>query len=167
MFCMDLIKLVSDINVLKFFRPTNVSFGEYAPFSNNDIRNTFKVGNIINTKNKITAGAMHTAKNRFVLWLFHTFTFLSNKPYYLKFGGQKFCPPTHFTTIALRQTKNSYFKFARIWSLAEIIPSIHACSSISPDTNEFTGSKNTVRTSTPGIASNAAKLPIAAFAPLS
>lgn len=59
---MDLIKLVSDINVLKFFRPTNVSFGEYAPFSNNDIRNTFKVGNIINTKNKITAGAMHTAK---------------------------------------------------------------------------------------------------------
>ena len=42
--------------------PTNVSFGEYAPFSNNDIRNTFKVGNIINTKNKITAGAMHTAK---------------------------------------------------------------------------------------------------------
>lgn len=167
MFCMDLIKLVSDINVLKFFRPTNVSFGEYAPFSNNDIRNTFKVGNIINTKIKLTAGAMHTAKNRFVLWLFHTFTFLSNKPYYLKFGGQKFCPPTHFTTIALRQTKNSYFKFARIWSLAEIIPSIHACSSISPDTNEFTGSKNTVRTSTPGIASNAAKLPIAAFAPLS
>ena len=62
MFCMDLIKLVSDIHVLKFFRPTNASFGEYAPFSNNDIRNTFKVGNIINTKNKITAGAMHTAK---------------------------------------------------------------------------------------------------------
>ena len=62
MFCIDLIKLVSDINVLKFFRPTNASFGEYAPFSNNDIRNTFKVGNIINTKNKITAGAMHTAK---------------------------------------------------------------------------------------------------------
>lgn len=59
---MDLIKLVSDINVLKFFRPTNVSFGEYAPFSNNDIRNTFKVGNIINTRNKITAGAMHTTK---------------------------------------------------------------------------------------------------------
>lgn len=167
MFCMDLIKLVSDINVLKFFRPTNVSFGEYAPFSNNDIRNTFKVGNIINTKIKLLLVLCIPPKNRFVLWLFHTFTFLSNKPYYLKFGGQNPVRRLIFTTIALRKTKNSYFKFARIWSLAEIIPSIHSCSVISPDTKEFTGSKNTVRTSIPGIASNDAKLPMAAFAPLS
>lgn len=167
MFCMDLIKLVSDINVLKFFRPTNVSFGEYAPFSNNDIRNTFKVGNIINTKIKLLLVLCIPPKNRFVLWLFSYFHVPFKQTVLFKIRRTKILSADSFTTIALRQTKNSYFKFARIWSLAEIIPSIHACSSISPDTNEFTGSKNTVRTSTPGIASNAAKLPIAAFAPLS
>lgn len=103
MFCMDLIKLVSDINVLKFFRPTNVSFGEYAPFSNNDIRNTFKVGNIINTKNKNYCWCYaYRQKTASSSGFFHTFTFLSNKPYYLKFGGQKFCPPTHFYHYSIK-----------------------------------------------------------------
>ena len=47
------------------------------------------------------------------------------------------------------------------------MPSIHCCSVMLPDTRELTGSKNTVRTSTPGMALKEAKLPIAAFAPLS
>ena len=34
---------------------------------------------------------------------FHTFTFLSNKPYYLKFGGQKSCPPTHFYHYSIKE----------------------------------------------------------------
>ena len=56
---------------------------------------------------------------------------------------------------------------ARIWSLADLMPSIHCCSVVLPETRELTGSKNTVRTSTPGIAVKEAKLPLAAFAPLS
>ena len=138
------------------------------------MRNTFRVGSIIKIENKITAGAMHAIKNPLrLLELFMLFfPFLK-----MKLRRAESCPPSKNTiyiisedTIIFKDTIFRcccYLRFARIWSLEEITLSIHSSSVISPETKEFTGSKNTVRTSTPGIASNAAKLPIAGFTPFS
>ena len=60
---MERIKLASFIRRLKFCSHTNSSVVEYALRTNRDIRNTFIVGIIIKTVNKMTAAAAHRKIN--------------------------------------------------------------------------------------------------------
>jgi len=134
------------------------------------MRNTLRVGKIIKMKNRMVAGATQRNTNR--LRLLSDFI---DKPF-LSTGIQKPKKAEAVKTASAGQGLGSCFRMqlrsysmmlARIWSLADLMPSIHCCSVVLPETRELTGSKNTVRTSTPGIAVKEAKLPIAAFAPLS
>ena len=57
-------------NIIKLFNPTNFLLFVSPPHLNNDIQNTFKVGIIINTKNKINDGITDKAINSFLDLLF-------------------------------------------------------------------------------------------------
>lgn len=66
-FCIAVINFTSPNSVTKLLIPTKVSVGEYAPRSNRDIRKTFRVGRIMNTRNRIVAGAKQNSRNPILL----------------------------------------------------------------------------------------------------
>ncbi len=62
-FCKARIKFISCINNTKLLNPTKVLSADSPPHFNVDIQKTLRVGKIMNTPNKITAGARHKIMN--------------------------------------------------------------------------------------------------------